>query len=56
VRRAAGRQAESLNEVVQDTHPFEIKLKEELGHTPKEVFVGAVFGILFALGIKLWIT
>jgi len=56
VRRAAGKQAEILNEVVQDTHPFEIKLKEELGHTPKEVIVGAILGILIAVRIKLWIT
>lgn len=53
LRRAAGRQATVLNRLIErhfqhpeaDTH----KLMELLGHTPFEVFVGAVVGILSAI-------
>jgi len=54
VRRAAGKQAGILNQLIYsnqvkiDTNE---KLKELLGHTPVEVFVGAIWGIL--LGILL---
>lgn len=54
VRRAAGRQASLLNKIVEnvwkkDGHRLiEEDLKELLGHTPKEVFVGAVLGIAVA--------
>jgi len=53
VRRAAGRQAAVLNRLVEDLmaqrgHP-EIRLRELLGHTPVEVLVGAVLGILVGL-------
>ena len=30
------------------------KLKELLGHTPLEVFVGAVFGIIFAYALHVY--
>ena len=52
VRRAAGKQAGILNQIIYsnqvkvDTNE---KLKELIGHTPKQVFVGALWGI--ALGI-----
>jgi acid phosphatase family membrane protein YuiD len=52
VRRAAGKQAEVLNKVVESLQRrdgrkiLEKKLKELLGHTPKEVLAGAVLGIL----------
>jgi acid phosphatase family membrane protein YuiD len=50
VRRAAGTQARLLNIIIEDlTHnkPIEHeKLKELIGHTPKEVLAGAVLGIL----------
>lgn len=52
VRRAAGKQAGILNQLIYsnqvkiDTNE---KLKELIGHTPKQVFVGALWGI--ALGI-----
>ncbi len=52
VRRAAGRQARVLNMIVADINKKDFnpeRLKELLGHTPVEVFVGALFGILFTL-------
>ena len=49
VRRHAGLQAEVLNAVVKDLlegHPMsEKKLKEVLGHTPRQVLCGAALGI-----------
>ncbi|KAI3493405.1 hypothetical protein L1887_41794 [Cichorium endivia] len=52
VRRHAGMQAEVLNLIVEDLfqgHPIsKRKLKELLGHTPSQVFAGAVLGILVA--------
>jgi acid phosphatase family membrane protein YuiD len=49
LRRAAGRQAEILNRLVEDLVHMrgvqEQKLRELLGHTPVEVLVGAVLGI-----------
>ncbi len=55
LRRAAGKQAGLLNRLIDshyahDKHLVESKLLELLGHTPLEVLVGAVWGILFALG------
>lgn len=53
VRRAAGIQARILNNIMNDlsqNKPLqEKKLKELLGHTPIEVFAGAMLGI--AIGI-----
>lgn len=58
VRRAAGKQARILNQMIEelfsDDHKFnEEKLKELLGHTPVQVIAGAILGIaitsLFAL-------
>ena len=51
VRRAAGRQAAVINQIVQDmiAHGQGLtneRLKELLGHTPFEVVVGALLGIL----------
>ncbi len=55
VRRAAGKQAEVLNRIVDELfqgHRFhEERLRELLGHTPIEVIVGALLGILVALSI-----
>ncbi|HHW55190.1 MAG: divergent PAP2 family protein [bacterium] len=52
VRRAVGKQAEILNiimdEVVQKGRFREERLKELLGHTPKEVFAGGVLGLIVA--------
>ena len=54
VRRAAGQQAKILNKIVEDwkksSHTDnEKKLKELLGHSPKEVFAGAILGILIGV-------
>ncbi len=54
VRRAAGQQAKILNKIIEDWgktnyRETEKKLKELLGHTPVEVFAGALLGIAIAL-------
>jgi len=55
LRRSAGRMAAVLNRVVDEiwehkpSHPKE-KLMELLGHTPLEVLMGALLGIVIALG------
>jgi len=54
VRRAAGQQAKILNKIVEEWFKSNLKekdkqLKELLGHTPKEVFAGAILGIAVAL-------
>ena len=49
VRRAAGKQAKVLNQMIEDKgmHMKE-RLTELLGHTPFEVFMGALLGIVNA--------
>ena len=53
LRRAAGTQARILNRMVADHYahqPFRPEhLSELVGHTPFEVFVGAAFGVAYAL-------
>lgn len=53
IRRAAGKQAEIVNQLVDDMYQSgEIsreRLKELLGHKPIEVFAGALLGIALAL-------
>lgn len=53
VRRAAGKQARVLNKIVQTPGLSNIevheKLLEALGHTPLQVFVGALIGIVAGL-------
>jgi uncharacterized protein len=53
IRRAAGRQAQILNRMLvelKDYHKLEpVRLKELLGHTPLEVFIGAAYGIFLAV-------
>ena len=53
LRRAAGRQAAILNRLVEDLVHMrgmqEQRLRELLGHTPLEVVVGAVLGIVVGL-------
>ena len=53
VRRSIGRQAIVLNKVIEDIYwqgrIKEERVKELIGHTPIEVFVGAVIGVLVAL-------
>ena len=53
VRRAAGKQAACLNKIIMDIYKQELKeaggkLKELLGHTPMQVLVGAIFGVIYA--------
>ena len=53
VRRAAGKQAACLNKIIMDIYKQELKeaggkLKELLGHTPMQVVMGAVFGVVYA--------
>ena len=53
VRRAAGKQAACLNRIIMDLYKQDLqeaggKLKELLGHTPMQVFVGALYGIAYA--------
>jgi hypothetical protein len=58
IRRAAGKQAGVLNKVVEIfSHKFNHKIMEEnlkelLGHTPVEVGIGAILGIVVALLMK----
>jgi uncharacterized protein len=53
LRRAAGRQAAILNRLVEDLVHMrgvqEQKLRELLGHTPVEVLVGAILGVVAGL-------
>lgn len=54
VRRSAGKQAVVLNKIVHDLYSKEHtikkeRLKELIGHSPVEVFAGAVLGILVAI-------
>ena len=58
VRRAAGKQAACLNKIIMDVYKQELKeaggkLKELLGHTPLQVFVGALFGIVYSYYIHM---
>lgn len=51
IRRAAGKIAATMNRVVEEFYAHRPsvageKLKELLGHTPLEVFVGAIVGII----------
>ena len=53
VRRAVGKQAEILNQIVDDFFHGKFdqhnKLKELVGHTPKEVLFGALLGIIIGI-------
>ena len=58
VRKAAGDQAKVLNYITshwreQTPQAFGRELKELLGHTPFEVFAGALLGVAVALGMYL---
>jgi len=59
VRRAAGHQAETLNKMLDDIYVEhrikEDRLKELLGHTPLQVFVGAILGGLLAVVFNLYL-
>lgn len=53
VRRAAGKQAKVLNDIVNtkglSNGQVQEKLQEALGHTPIQVFVGALIGLIAGL-------
>lgn len=55
VRRETGKQAKLLNMILDNNifsdrfEHFEEKLKEFVGHTPLQVFMGAVLGIVIAI-------
>ncbi|TYQ13376.1 UNVERIFIED_CONTAM: hypothetical protein Cloal_4444 [Acetivibrio alkalicellulosi] len=54
VRRAAGKQAKVLNQLIFSTDKkahLDEKLKELLGHSPFEVFMGALLGIVLGVGL-----
>lgn len=57
VRREAGKQAKVLNQIIGelfttgDEKRFQADLKELLGHTPLQVFVGALLGAVTALAL-----
>jgi uncharacterized protein len=55
IRRAAGRQAQVLNRMLEELkeyHTLEAeRLKELLGHTPLEVLAGAAYGAFLALAL-----
>lgn len=51
VRRAAGKQARVLNAIIEDLNRRQLhpeRLRELLGHTPFEVLIGALLGIVIA--------
>lgn len=58
VRQETGKQARLLNMILQqdllklDNEAFQKKLKEFVGHTPLQVFAGAVLGIVLAVVIN----
>lgn len=53
VRRAVGKQAEILNQIIDDFFHGKFdqheRLKELVGHTPKEVLFGALLGIIVGI-------
>jgi acid phosphatase family membrane protein YuiD len=53
VRRAAGRQAATLNKIIDELFEegefHQERLKELLGHTPVEVIAGATLGVVMAI-------
>ena len=59
VRQETGKQAKLLNMILEqdlfklNNHEFQKKLKEFVGHTPLQVFAGAVLGIVIALLIDM---
>jgi len=61
VRRAAGKQAAVLNEILEHFKKTgelvvgQKKLLEFLGHTPMEVLIGALYGALIAVIFQLWV-
>lgn len=60
LRRAAGKMAVCLNKIMDDYYKHKVqsaheKLKELLGHTPIEVFGGAVLGVAYAYFMHFYV-
>lgn len=60
IRRASGKMAACLNKIMEDLTKHELssvntKLKELLGHTPFEVFAGAILGVAFAYCLHFYV-
>lgn len=59
VRQETGKQAKLLNLILKqhslkfDNHEFQETLKEFVGHTPLQVFAGAVLGILVSVVVHI---
>lgn len=53
VRRSAGRQAEVLNQLIHKEGIKVKKLKELIGHTPLQVIMGVLLGIVIA-SVSYW--
>lgn len=53
IRRAAGKQAKLLNKIIETPGPSGVQVSERLvevlGHTPTQVVVGAIIGIIVGL-------
>lgn len=49
VRRSAGQQARVLNKMLEDGKVDAERVKEFLGHTPREVIVGGVLGAIIGI-------
>lgn len=61
LRRAAGKTAACVNKIMEEIYNHDLKavggkLKELLGHTPLEVYVGAAYGIVFAYAFHLFVV
>jgi acid phosphatase family membrane protein YuiD len=61
VRRSAGRMAGILNKITREIYAHETghvpeHLRELLGHTPFEVLVGAILGVIFALSFHAYLA
>jgi len=52
-RRTLGRHAQELNQIIHNLRPDEAgkypHLKERLGHTPMEIFIGALIGVIVCI-------
>ena len=59
IRQAAGKQAHKINQIVEELlkgHALnEEHLRELLGHTPLQVVVGGLVGVVGAWLLNLWI-
>lgn len=60
LRRASGKMAACLNKIMDDFYKHDVqsvggKLKELLGHTPIEVFAGAILGVAYAYYIHFYV-